>query len=414
MPAEPSGSPPRERAPATAGAAELRLRLMLEASPTITWTLDRDLRFTSSVGAGLAALGLKPDEVVGRSLFEYFGTDDPDFLPIAAVAARAGGRERLVRDRVRRTPLPLARRPVTRRRPVRSWAASGARRTSPTCAEPRRRSGGGPTFEQLLLSVAGAFVRAPARGAGRRGAEGPREAGGAPRRRPGGALGPLGGRAPGRPACRMDRGGGRRVAGRPARGPGLRLVARARARRRRGVRPAPGRPPGRGPRRARSSPPTRDRSRSSRSARGRSPSVSWRSPRSAARKPGLPRWSPRSLSSARSSRTPSSGSAPRSSRRGAGPDRRGRERGRRPRRSFSRRSTRRSRTLIEAKNFYVALWDAEVRPPSLPLFRRRIRPDAGAEAARPWPDRIRHPDGLTAPRLPEKSSTRSSATARWS
>ncbi len=91
MSADPFGSPPRERAPAVPGAAELRLRLMLEASPTIAWTLDRDLRFTSSVGAGLAALGLKADEVVGRSLFEFFGTDDPAFPPIAASTRALGG-----------------------------------------------------------------------------------------------------------------------------------------------------------------------------------------------------------------------------------------------------------------------------------------------------------------------------------
>jgi len=60
-----------------------RLRLMVEQLPAVLWTTDRDLKFTSSVGAGLAGLGLKPNEVVGKSLYEYFQNDDPEFVPIA-------------------------------------------------------------------------------------------------------------------------------------------------------------------------------------------------------------------------------------------------------------------------------------------------------------------------------------------
>jgi PAS domain S-box-containing protein len=62
---------------------DTRLRLMISQIPAILWTVDRDLRFTSSMGAGLRALELSPGEVVGKDLYEYFGTDDPDFLPIA-------------------------------------------------------------------------------------------------------------------------------------------------------------------------------------------------------------------------------------------------------------------------------------------------------------------------------------------
>ncbi len=61
-----------------------RLRLILDQVPGILWTVDRELRFTSSVGAALPALGLKPDQVVGMSLFEYFQTDDPEVVAIAA------------------------------------------------------------------------------------------------------------------------------------------------------------------------------------------------------------------------------------------------------------------------------------------------------------------------------------------
>ena len=50
--------------------------------PVIFWTTDRDLRFTSSIGPGLAGLGLEPNQVVGMSLFEFFQTEERDFEPI--------------------------------------------------------------------------------------------------------------------------------------------------------------------------------------------------------------------------------------------------------------------------------------------------------------------------------------------
>jgi PAS domain S-box-containing protein len=65
-------------------ASEHRLRLLVEQVPAVMWTTDHELRFTSSVGAALAGLGLKPNEVVGLTLDEYFATDDPEFPPVAA------------------------------------------------------------------------------------------------------------------------------------------------------------------------------------------------------------------------------------------------------------------------------------------------------------------------------------------
>jgi PAS domain S-box-containing protein len=65
-------------------ASEARLRLLAEQMPAVLWTVDQHLRFTSSLGAGLAALNLRPGQVVGRTLYDYFGTDDPKFQPIAA------------------------------------------------------------------------------------------------------------------------------------------------------------------------------------------------------------------------------------------------------------------------------------------------------------------------------------------
>jgi PAS domain S-box-containing protein len=65
-------------------ASEARLRVLVEQLPAVLWAVDGNLRFTSVVGAGLARLGLKPNQIVGMSLQEYFETSDPTFSPIAA------------------------------------------------------------------------------------------------------------------------------------------------------------------------------------------------------------------------------------------------------------------------------------------------------------------------------------------
>ncbi len=81
----------RKRAEEALRESEGRLRLFVEQAPAVIWSTDRQLRFTSCVGAGLANLGLPQDELVGRSLFEWFGTADPSFQPIAAhLRAMAG------------------------------------------------------------------------------------------------------------------------------------------------------------------------------------------------------------------------------------------------------------------------------------------------------------------------------------
>jgi PAS domain S-box-containing protein len=61
-----------------------RLGVMMEKMPAVLWTTDRELRFTSGMGAGLEKLGARASEMTGKSLFEYFQTDDPEFTAIAA------------------------------------------------------------------------------------------------------------------------------------------------------------------------------------------------------------------------------------------------------------------------------------------------------------------------------------------
>ena len=69
------------------GAAQLQsqaqLKNLLNQLPCVAWTTDLDLKFTSSIGAGLKGLSLRDNEVVGRSLFDFFQTSDPTFYPIA-------------------------------------------------------------------------------------------------------------------------------------------------------------------------------------------------------------------------------------------------------------------------------------------------------------------------------------------
>ncbi len=50
-----------------------RLRSVIERAPVILWALDRDGVFTLSEGDGLKHFGLKPGEIVGRSIWDLFG-----------------------------------------------------------------------------------------------------------------------------------------------------------------------------------------------------------------------------------------------------------------------------------------------------------------------------------------------------
>jgi PAS domain S-box-containing protein len=61
---------------------EQRISQIFDQIPAIVWTTDQDLVFTSSAGSGLNQLQSKPGSVIGQSLYEYFNTQDDDFLPI--------------------------------------------------------------------------------------------------------------------------------------------------------------------------------------------------------------------------------------------------------------------------------------------------------------------------------------------
>jgi len=57
---------------------------VLEELPALVWATDCQLRFTSYLGAGLAVLNLRSEQLVGMDLLEFFHTRDPDFPAVAA------------------------------------------------------------------------------------------------------------------------------------------------------------------------------------------------------------------------------------------------------------------------------------------------------------------------------------------
>jgi two-component system cell cycle sensor histidine kinase/response regulator CckA len=64
--------------------SEARLRVLIEQLPAILWTIDKNLRFTSAMGAGLTRVGLHANEIVGKTLSEFFETSDANFFPITS------------------------------------------------------------------------------------------------------------------------------------------------------------------------------------------------------------------------------------------------------------------------------------------------------------------------------------------
>jgi PAS domain S-box-containing protein len=61
-----------------------QIDILLKQRQVLLWTTDRDLRFTSLIGCGIAQGGFTRNDMIGKSLFEHFRREDPDFPPIAA------------------------------------------------------------------------------------------------------------------------------------------------------------------------------------------------------------------------------------------------------------------------------------------------------------------------------------------
>lgn len=61
-----------------------RVRSLVEQMPAALWSTDEGLRMTMTLGGALDDMHLRASEVVGKTLFDVFGTEDPEFAPIAA------------------------------------------------------------------------------------------------------------------------------------------------------------------------------------------------------------------------------------------------------------------------------------------------------------------------------------------
>ncbi len=74
----------REEAKEAIDERDTTLRLIVNQMPAVLWSTDTELRLTSSDGAALTSLGHKPNQFVGVTLFDFFRTTDPEFLPLVA------------------------------------------------------------------------------------------------------------------------------------------------------------------------------------------------------------------------------------------------------------------------------------------------------------------------------------------
>jgi PAS domain S-box-containing protein len=74
----------REEAKEAIDERDTTLGLIVNQMPAVLWSTDTDLRLTSSEGAGLTSLGHRPGQFIGVTLFDFFRTTDPEFLPLVA------------------------------------------------------------------------------------------------------------------------------------------------------------------------------------------------------------------------------------------------------------------------------------------------------------------------------------------
>ena len=80
----------RQRATDIQRQSDDRMRLITEQLPAVLWTTDTDLRITPPSTEFLIDNGGN-DSLVGKTLKEFFETEDPEFAPIAAHRRAVGG-----------------------------------------------------------------------------------------------------------------------------------------------------------------------------------------------------------------------------------------------------------------------------------------------------------------------------------
>jgi len=70
---------------------EARLHLVMHQIPAVLWATDRDGCFTSALGAGLNALGIEPEHLIGTHASEHFGSAGETVSGTSAISSALRG-----------------------------------------------------------------------------------------------------------------------------------------------------------------------------------------------------------------------------------------------------------------------------------------------------------------------------------
>ncbi|HEY4491223.1 MAG TPA: GAF domain-containing protein, partial [Acidobacteriota bacterium] len=79
-----AGALERKKAQDALRLREARLRFLVEQMPAIFWSTDMNLRITTSMGAGLSRIKMKPDQTVGLNLADVLRGEDVEALVLDA------------------------------------------------------------------------------------------------------------------------------------------------------------------------------------------------------------------------------------------------------------------------------------------------------------------------------------------
>ena len=74
--------------------SEQQFRLIFDQIPAAIWTTDKELRILSASGAGLTAVNLRAEDLVGKTVQGFLGTRNKQATPIAAHLAAVKGEHR--------------------------------------------------------------------------------------------------------------------------------------------------------------------------------------------------------------------------------------------------------------------------------------------------------------------------------
>jgi PAS domain S-box-containing protein len=89
--------------PTSLDGADSRLRFLLDQLPGILWTTDAELRLTSTLGAGLAPINSRANQLAGTRISDLFpGNPEPEAVHRRALAGEPGRYETRYKDRVMR------------------------------------------------------------------------------------------------------------------------------------------------------------------------------------------------------------------------------------------------------------------------------------------------------------------------